>query len=230
MSPLRAFQAERPVCLSRTPVPALRDRTQWGSGAASQRHDARHSMCHTHRVPHAASLPPDDLRLAMAVYQLRSVRTAAAQRIMAEYFMGQEDGMYPDTLGWGAPPPTASRRLRRAYAKQYRWGYRVHRACVRSTPEQLEAALDVLAHHHGQEWQSLDDPVRIVAGIEGRYRKYKRTRKGWRGFLKDFAATERTRDGAIKLQPHEVAPQPAKLRERLLRTQSPATTQQADTR
>ena len=36
----------------------------------------------------------------MTVYQLRGARTAAAQKLMAEYFMGQEDGMYPDTPGW----------------------------------------------------------------------------------------------------------------------------------
>jgi hypothetical protein len=171
-----------------------------------QRDDASRAVCHNCRMPHALTLPPDDLRRAMTLYQLRSARTAAAQKLMAEYFMGQEDGMYPDTPGWGHPSPSVSRRLRRAYAKQYRWGYRVHLACVRSTPKQLEAALGILMYRHGQEWQALDDPVRIVAGIEARYRRHRRIRKGWKGFLKDFAASERTLVGAIELQPHEVAP------------------------
>lgn len=141
----------------------------------------------------------------MTVYQLRGARTAAAQKLMAEYFMGQEDGMYPDTPGWGPPASSDSRRLRRAYAKQYRWGHRVHLACARSTPEQLQAALRILQHRHGQDWQSLDDPVRIVAGIDARYRKYKRTHKGWKGFLRDFAASERNRVEAIEFLPHEAA-------------------------
>jgi hypothetical protein len=142
-------------------------------------------------VPHARTLPSTDLRLALLVYQLRSTKAPAAQKLVAEYFMGQEDGMYPDGPGWGPPSPVVSRQLRRAYAKQYRWGYRLYLASVAGTPEQLQAALRILVHHYGQEWQSLDDPVRIVAGIEAHYRKYQRTRKGWKGFLKDFAAADR---------------------------------------
>lgn len=130
----------------------------------------------------------------MFVYQLRSANTAAAQKLMSEYFMGQEDGMYPDGPGWGPPSPMTSRSLRRAYAKQYRWGYNLYRLTAAATPEELEAGLALLVHSHGQDWQSLDDPVRIVAGIEMNYRRYNRTRKGWRGFVRDIAAAQRTVD------------------------------------
>jgi hypothetical protein len=147
-------------------------------------------------VPHARTLPSDDLSLALLVYQLRSAKTPAAQKLVAEYFMGQEDGMYPDGPGWGPPAPVAARQLRRAYAKQYRWGYRLYLASVAATPEQLQAALRIMVHHYGQEWQSLADPVRIVAGIEAHYRKYRRTRKGWKGFLKDIAGDEQDRAAA----------------------------------
>jgi hypothetical protein len=151
-------------------------------------------------MPHARSLPSVDLRLALLTYQLRSAKTPAAQKLVTEYFMGQEDGMYPDGPGWGPPSPVVPRRLRRAYAKQYRWGYRLHLATVASSQAQLEAALRILVHRYGQEWQSLDDPVRIVAGIESNYRKYKRTRKGWKGFVKDFAPTKQTPDAGIEFQ------------------------------
>jgi len=138
----------------------------------------------------------------MVVYQLRSAKTAAAQRLMSEYFMGQEDGMYPDGPGWGPPSPVVARHLRRAYARQYRWGYGLHLASIASTPEQQQAALGILVHHYGQDWQSLDDPVRIVAGIEATYRRYKRTRRGWKGFLKDFATGERRSVGPVEPYPH----------------------------
>ena len=141
----------------------------------------------------------------MFVYQLRSANTAAAQKLMSEYFMGQEDGMYPDAPGWGPPSPMTPRSLRRAYAKQYRWGYNLHRLTVAATLEQLEAGLTLLVHHHGQEWQSLDDPVRIVAGIEMNYRRYNRTRKGWKGFVRDVAAAQQSARGRAPY-PHSVAP------------------------
>jgi hypothetical protein len=139
----------------------------------------------------------------MLMYQLRNSKTPATQKLVAEYFMGQEDGMYPDGPGWGPPSPVASRRLRRAYAEQYRWGYRLYTAALAATPEELQAAVRFVVLHYSQEWQSIDDPVRVVAAIEAHYRKYKRTRRGWKGFLHDLAdaTAAKARSGPIEFQP-----------------------------
>ena len=55
-------------------------------------------------MPHARTLPSTDLRLALLVYQLRSTKAPAAQKLVAEYFMGQEDGMYPDEVDYTTMP------------------------------------------------------------------------------------------------------------------------------